>query len=76
MKLLLIIIGLLIPTTVASNTRNNTQSLGQDFYEESVTVNVENIPQDGYIEKKSIYFARQTNVPNINEANMVNYNLN
>ncbi|MGI6644995.1 MAG: hypothetical protein ACOX28_04580, partial [Bacilli bacterium] len=63
MKLLLIIIGLLIPTTVASNTRNNTQSLGQDFYEESVTVIVENIPQDGYIEKKSINLARQTNVP-------------
>jgi V8-like Glu-specific endopeptidase len=75
MKLLLIIIGLLIPTTVASNTRNNTQSLGQDFYEESATINVENIPQDGYIEKKSINLARQTNVPNINEANMVNYNL-
>ncbi|MGI6644154.1 MAG: hypothetical protein ACOX28_00075 [Bacilli bacterium] len=69
MKLLLIIIGLLIPTTVASNTRNNTQSLGQDFYEESVTVNVENIPQDGYIEKKSINLARQTNVPNINKVN-------
>lgn len=47
MKLLLIIMGLLIPNTVANNTRNNTQRLGQDFYEESVTINVETFRKTG-----------------------------